>query len=151
MDTYSLASTKVSDQDLQRGLKRKRVLSIYGLKDKKSVRFDLEHCQVAYTYSSAEYDRGSLRRPLTLYRPNPALSLSIPPPHMPTLNNGDDSPASSASPETPPNASSFRIPPPKLSIDTSLCAGPLIFTNMSTTYIGDDDSTTEDFLVPLSV
>lgn len=149
MDTYSLASTKVSDQDLeQRGLKRKRVLSIYGLKDKKSVRFDLEHCQVAYTYSPAEYDRGGLRRPLTLYRPNPALSLSIPPP---TLNNGDDSPASSASPETPPNTSTFRIPPPKLSIDTSLCAGPLIFTNMSTTYIGDDDSTTEDFLVPLSV
>lgn len=144
MDTCTPASTKVNDQDLQRGLKRKRVLSIYGM-DKKSVRFDLEHCQVAYTYSSAEYDRGGLRRPLTLYRPNPALSLSIPP-NMPSFSHGDDSPASSASPETPLNTSTFRIPPPKLSIDTSLCAGPLIFTNMST-YIGDDDST-EDFLVP---
>ncbi|KAI7887418.1 hypothetical protein K492DRAFT_202587 [Lichtheimia hyalospora FSU 10163] len=143
MDTHLPASTGNSDQDFQRGLKRKRVLSVQGLK--KSVRFNLEHCQVAYTYSSAEYDRGGIRRPLTMYRPNPALSLSIPP-QMPSFSHGDDSPASSASPETPPNTSAFRIPPPKLSIDTSLCAGPLIFTKMST-YIGEDDNT-EDFLVP---
>lgn len=128
-----------------RGLKRKRSTV------KKVVRFLIESPEIIYTYSSTEYDRGASP---TLYKLNPIipkLSLDIP-------EFDPDSSSNSSSPETPgdydecPFASNVHNKKlrPKLSIDTSMCNGPLFFTKLSTNHRRTQTEEDSEYLVPMS-
>ncbi|KAI8384323.1 uncharacterized protein BYT42DRAFT_612033 [Radiomyces spectabilis] len=128
------------------GIKRKRAI--------KSVQFDLTPC-IIETYSSADYDRGGLFAMPVLYKFK--LSLDIPAIPPPALTDSEDDGQSSSSATSSPDTerATQLLPkrrPPKLSIDTSICAGPLIFTNLSTNHAKrlEDDESTNDYLVPMS-
>lgn len=128
----------------QRGLKRKRISS----GQKKRVRFSTSPELVYYTYSSIDYDR---RATQTLYKVNPTLlnnnkpKLSVDIPTHFVAADEDESSIETPADEFP---MSTTTKPKKLSIDTSMCAGPLFMTTLSTSY--QDDDTSNDFLVPLS-
>ncbi|KAI8145163.1 hypothetical protein BJV82DRAFT_512188 [Fennellomyces sp. T-0311] len=134
-------------------MKRKRISSCL---PKKTVRFDLEH-KIMLTYSPDEYDRGGLFDNPVLYKLNPnakpKLSVDIPP--FILSDDGQDSANSTEpSPDTPgdndfPPPMLGRSNRPKLSVDTSICAGPLFFTKLSTNHRSraDDDN---GYLVPIS-
>ncbi|KAF7728767.1 hypothetical protein EC973_005605 [Apophysomyces ossiformis] len=150
-------------------LKRKRTSCYLSTPKKtkatKKVRFDTDNNIIIYTYSSEEYDRGASP---VLYKLNPSiplkpkLSLDIPtlPPSSP-CDSEDDGSSNSSSPSTP---AADRLPPfspkkqrPKLSVDTSICTGPLFFTSLSTNHVRhtvrsnwEDDDDTNSYLVPMS-
>lgn len=118
--------------------------------EKKQVRFDTEHITVIDTYSPLDYDRGSIFSLPIQYKLNPNIkplnSLSLDIPHC----ISDDSSEDGASPQ--PYIEKKR---PKLSIDTSICAGPLFLTNLSTNHVrhkvhDDDNDSTNDYLIPVT-
>ncbi|KAG0171241.1 hypothetical protein DFQ30_001271 [Apophysomyces sp. BC1015] len=150
-------------------LKRKRTSCVLSPSKKskatKTVRFDTTNEVIIYTYSSIEYDRGASP---VLYKLNPSislkpkLSLDIPTTLPPSpCDSEDDGSSSSSSPSTP---AGDRPPPfspkkqrPKLSVDTSVCAGPLFFTSLSTNHVRhrvrsnwEDEDDTNSYLVPMS-
>ena len=147
-------------------LKRKRIM--------KSVQFALE-VTILQIYSSEEYDRSDIFSTPTLYKLNPnfitrstpQLSLNIPN----LIKDEEDGVISSAevSPNTPSPSNISTVEyftcssnkkkkkqRPILSVNTTICADPLFFTNLSTNYKNDlatattTSDTANDFLVPIS-
>lgn len=133
----------------------------------KKVRFDIEQPEIINTYSSLEYDRGSLYSCPIQYRINPnipqkngsttpVLSLEIPP------SSPCDSEASSPETEqahySPTTSKDKKKKKPKLSVDTSLCSdhGPLFFTKLTTNHVRynddlcEEDDTMNDYLIPIT-
>ena len=108
----------------------------------------------------------------TLTTTKPKLSVNIP--SFSFVHNDDDQDSATStepSPDTPNDndITSLCTPPttisgatvrsttkqdrPKLSVDTSICAGPLFFTKLSTNHrskTSDDDNNSSNFLVPMS-
>jgi hypothetical protein len=139
----------------------------------KSVRFDVDQNVIIDTYSPMDYDRGSVFSfPPVLYKINPIIlnnsdkqqqpSLSLEIPSSP-CDSEDSSPETEEScniPLIPTTTSTNKKKKPKLSVDTSICAGPLFFTSLSTNHVrhkvndttddDDDDDSKNDYLVPIS-
>ncbi|KAL0081408.1 hypothetical protein J3Q64DRAFT_1754914 [Phycomyces blakesleeanus] len=151
----------------------------------KSVRF-IDQPVIYYTYSASDYNRAAESHVLYKLNPRllPQLSVDIPTytPTNPTdpndPNHQSPSPDSLASPETPsdstslptncqllPLPSSIPMPHkiskkdrPRLSINTTMCAGPLFFTRLSThpskrsiwASNTPDDEDDSSYLVPIS-
>ncbi|KAG1136257.1 hypothetical protein G6F61_013660 [Rhizopus arrhizus] len=110
---------------------------------KKQVRFDTEHIVIIDTYSPLDYDRGSF--PIQ-YKLNPNIALRIPSP--PPLIPSDDSEDSASSPDGEVMTKKKKLP--KLSIDTSMCAGPLFFTKLSTNHSRNkEQDNSNDYLIPI--
>jgi hypothetical protein len=132
-------------------LKRKAIM--------KTVQFSPQ-VTVLETYSSDEYDRSDIFSAPVLYKLNPTIKppqLSLTIDDVPNLIQ-DDVSSAEASPNTPPAilVDHYFVPKkhkkrPMLSVNTTMCADPLFFTNLSTNYKhenGNNDS--NDFLVPVS-
>lgn len=138
-------TTITMDSCLINSRKRKRI--------QKQVRFDTEHIVVIDTYSPLDYDRGSIFSFPIQYKLNPniktTLSLDIPPPPLSPSDDSEDN----ASPDRETMKNKKK---PKLSIDTSVCAGPLFLTKLSTNHVrnrvidSDEDDSTNDYLIPMT-
>ncbi|KAL0073014.1 hypothetical protein J3Q64DRAFT_1760644 [Phycomyces blakesleeanus] len=146
----------------------------------KSVQFDMQ-LDIVYTYSATDYDRGGILPFPVLYKLNPSvlsptqhrpvqkpkLSLAIPAAEDIYCDSEEDSASSTGSLSSVGSVDSFTSSPrrqlrPKLKVDTSICAGPLFFTDLSTNHVRhkvlaeEQDSNTNqniylsDYLVPMS-
>lgn len=125
-------------------------------RSEKTVRFDVEHIVVFYTYSAMEYDRGGRYQSIQ-YKVNPnrkilpKLLVDIPPSNTTIRQQHTEdgsSPDSDDSIDTPTISTKKRKP--QLSINTNICTdGPLFFTKLSTNgSVSDDDG--EDILIPIN-
>jgi hypothetical protein len=143
----------------------------------KTVQFALE-VTVLETYSSDEYDRSDIFSTPILYKINPNIIRSSPqlslniescPPNLIKDEEGlGEISSAEVSPNTPPSnitttvdnyfiATTNSSPKKKkqrpiLSVNTTMCADPLFFTNLSTNYKNEINTpdTNSDFLVPIS-
>ncbi|KAI9016322.1 hypothetical protein CLU79DRAFT_764460 [Phycomyces nitens] len=142
----------------------------------KSVQFDM-NLDIVYTYSATDYDRGGILQFPVLYKLNPSvlsphnrpvqkpkLSLAIPDTYCDSEEESASSTGSLSSIGSADSFSSFSPKKqlrPKLKVDTTICSGPLFFTDLSTNHVrhkvhseGEDTNNNNiylsDYLVPMS-
>ncbi|KAG2193441.1 hypothetical protein INT47_006970 [Mucor saturninus] len=130
----------------------------------KKVRFDVEQPVIINTYSSLEYDRGSIYSAPIQYRINPniipkgpVLSLEIPTSPCDSEASSPETEQEQYSPTSPKDKKKKK---PRLTVDTSVCSddGPLFFTKLSTNHVrhnddnekGEEDDTMNDYLIPIT-
>lgn len=121
--------------------------------EKKQVRFDIDHIVIVDTYSPLDYDRGSIFSNTTIqYKLNPTILNSnyhnSIPLEIPNSPSSSDEETNNPVKETLGQKKRKR---PKLSVDTSICAGPLFLTRLTTHHKTKDDvNTNNDYLIPIS-
>lgn len=121
--------------------------------EKKQVRFDIDHIVIVDTYSPLDYDRGSIFSNTAIqYKLNPTILNSNHhnsiPLEIPNSPSSSDEETNNPVKETLGQKKRKR---PKLSVDTSICAGPLFLTRLTTHHKTKDDvNTNNDYLIPIS-